>query len=318
MYSTGIFGIKRLSVPVISVGNLSVGGTGKTPLVAAMITILRRQNRRPGILTRGYGRKTGETVILTGREKNVSWNETGDEPAMLYNRLGCPMGIGADRFQTGTALLAAVPVDCLVLDDGFQHWRIFRQADLVMVDGFRPVWQDRLLPAGRLREPVSAMERADAIVAVGPTDKERKALLEELKKRWPDKTCFEAETKPEQWLQWSTQKEIPLQEIQTKRMAAFAGIANPERFEQLLLQCGVHLCAKRWFADHHAFSNREIEKLFKELRGLGAEYIVTTEKDALRLKGFALAPDLAVLRIKMNILDEEAFGQWLHQKIQSN
>ncbi len=303
-----------LPVPVISVGNLSLGGTGKTPAVAQICSLLRLRNHRPGILSRGYGRKSRKDVILTGRERAVSWTEIGDEPAMLFRRLRCPMGIGADRVATASQVLSCTAADCLVLDDGFQHRSLGRTLDLVVIDADRPPWKDRLLPAGLLREPLSSLGRASGFLVKGEDSNSRLEAVEQLKRHFPGRPVFTSELRTSGVRQLGTDKLQPVSFLADRRLAAFAAIAHPARFERLLLREGCRLAARRWFRDHHVFSTGQLGALVRDFEREGAQIALTTEKDAARLDGLPMTGmPVYVLDVEMVIFQRDEFAEWLCQ-----
>lgn len=302
----------RMPVPVISVGNLSLGGTGKTPTVAQICSLLRLSNHMPGILTRGYGRKSTRNIILTGREKTVSWVDVGDEPAMLFRRLGCPMGIGANRAAMAEKLLAQTAVDCLVLDDGLQHRRLHRDLDLVVINAALPPWRDRLMPAGLLREPLSALGRAHGVVVKGENAAQRSETVARLAVLYPGLPVFEAEIRPAGVRPIGTEGILPLSTLSGQKIALFAAIADPGRFEMVLEEEGVHPVARHWFRDHHIFRRGELDKMFLEFQRKGAQLALTTEKDAARLEGLTGGgTPVFVLDVEMVIFGKEAFIEWL-------
>ncbi len=312
LWDRAVFQPKRVRVPVISVGNLSLGGTGKTPTVAQICSLLRLSKHWPGILSRGYGRKSTCDVIITGKEESVSWTEVGDEPAMIFRRLGCPMGIGANRFATAEKLLSCTAVDCLVLDDGFQHRKFHRDLDLVVINAALPPWKDRLLPGGLLREPPSALGRAHGVVVRGENATERSATVAHLAELYPELPAFEAEVCPTGIRSIGTETVIPLSSLSGQRIAAFAAIADPGRFERVLQRGGAIPVARQWFRDHHAFTRGELDSMFAEFKRKGVQLAVTTEKDAARLEGLiATGIPVYVLDVEMVIFGKDAFTEWL-------
>ena len=311
-YSAGMLRRRKLSVPVISVGNLSTGGTGKTQAVAKIVSILRTLNRRPGILSRGYGRRKKSDLIITGRENNVLWEDAGDEPSMLYRKLGCPMGIGANRFVTGDRLLSCTAVDCLVLDDGFQHQGLYRDIDIVVVDADDPPWENRLLPFGKLRESVSSLLRAHGFIVTGNSDERRNSVCKKLGKLYRNKQCFNASTEPVLWYLFNNGQEINPDQLKNRKIAAFAGIANPHRFEETLGKAGIHVSERKWFRDHYSYNHSDFRRMTDEFAARGIEYMITTEKDAARLSGISVnTGKLVVLGVEMNIIEDSKFADWL-------
>jgi tetraacyldisaccharide 4'-kinase len=301
-YDRGWRRVRSLPVPVISVGNLTAGGTGKTPAVLALARALQDAGHRPAILTRGYGGRRSRGVLRGGQWEDgttADVREAGDEPLLLCRSLpAVPVVIGANRAREGARLLAmGTGVDVILMDDGFQHRALARDRDLVLVDGGRPLGNGRLLPAGPLREPPPALARADRLLvaAEGPDDPvtaETDRLLRALapaasrSRVWPvfrglvplgGVPAREAPSKPE----------AP-EASAGQRLFAVAAIARPERFQRLLEREGAVVAGVRWFRDHHRFSASEIAALERAAAAAGARP-VTTAKDAVRLEGSTAA-----------------------------
>lgn len=316
LYKTGRLKTGKLPVPVLSVGNISMGGTGKTPAVAAITQILKELGRKPGILTRGYGRKRKHDVILTGKENKIDWRETGDEPAMLYKKLKTPMGIGSNRYQTGRKLLSSADIDCLVLDDAYQHLGLHRDLNIAMVPADLPPWNDKLFPRGFLRESVNSLSAADIFLVNGQDPDKRKTAVQYLKTRYPDKKSFEVWTTATTFRTIRDGNEIQAQDLEGKKVYAFAAIAGPERFEKTLTESGMVITGKKWFRDHHAFSQQNMDILIREMEKSGAEFAVTTEKDAVRLNSLSLYnKNFVETGVKLSILDKKGFTECLKQII---
>jgi len=283
LYQTGILKTMRLKHPVISVGNLTVGGTGKTPLVIALAEALRNRGLQPVILSRGYGR-ISRGVMVVRREKG-HWKEWGDEPLLMKERLGnIPVLVGASRYEAGTLAEEAQLGNIFVLDDGFQHRRLYRDVDIVTID---PVeWADGefLLPTGCWREPKTSLARAHAAcvqevpgVAVPPLPVPSFVVRTELQGIYKEGRPFASEM------------------LHDRSVVAFAGIAKPDRFFSALESIGIYPVKKVRFRDHHSYTSHEIDEL-------GGEMLITTEKDAMRLRTVTQRP-YCYLRISANIPD---------------
>lgn len=306
---------RRLPRPVISVGNLTVGGSGKTPLVAEIAEILLRRGRKPAILTRGYKRDGGTDLIVLEPEPQRHPNSrlTGDEPALLARGLPqVPIVICANRYRAGLLAEERFGVDVHILDDGFQHLALERDVDIVAVDATQELRKEALLPAGRLREPVSALARADMIVLTrveiqdpAPTE----MRIRNLNHRVP---IFRCETGFRSLIEMSTQK-IPVPEkYRGKPVCAFCGIGNASAFFSDLRKWGFNPVSETAFRDHHVYSERDINQLNETAVNQGAVAFLTTEKDLMNLPakptfGF---PVLACA-IRAEISDAERFEQVL-------
>ena len=271
--------VRRLPRPVLSVGNLTVGGTGKTPVVQFLAREALRTGRRPAILSRGYGIEVRDPLRVDPDQGD--WRRYGDEPLMLA-RLSPDVAvwIGKDRFAAGMRALEEDPrIEFFLLDDGFQHRQLFRDLDLVLVDGRRGWGNGRLLPWGPLREPSSALSRADRIGWVmkdSHTPTEIRPPLE------PGRS-FRIDLGPVGWNWMGTPASFPLSDLPRNRPAHLvSGIGAPESFERTARECGMEVFRHSRFPDHHPFSQREMQNLQEQSRSEGT-CLVTTEKDASRM-----------------------------------
>jgi tetraacyldisaccharide 4'-kinase len=291
-YDRGWFRAQRLRWPVISVGNLSVGGSGKTPLVIRLAELLTQNGVAVDVLSRGYGRSPSRIEAV---DANGLADRFGDEPLLIARRTGVPVVLGASRYDAG--LLAEQRLDSSaravhLLDDGFQHRHLARNADIVVVH--RSDLKERLLPAGRLREPVGSLARASAIVL-----REEDGDLEDDLRQ----TGFSVPI-------WRMRRSVEIP-AGTRKAVAFCGIARPEEFFKSLEQAGVDLAATRAFSDHQRYSLREIDELLNLARRTGAQSFVSTEKDtvkfdaAIRRSLEQVAP-LQVVRLLVTLQNEAA------------
>jgi tetraacyldisaccharide 4'-kinase len=279
---------RRLDVPVISVGNLTFGGTGKTPMVIALVRDLVHRGRRPAVLTRGYRRSADHQLVLLGPEPRQAVAEAGDEPIEMARRLpGVPVVVDADRGRGG-AEAQRLGADVLVLDDGFQHLQLARDLDLVLLDAGDPWGGGRLPPLGRLREPVSAIARADAVVVTKvPVDHDPTvvAITEQVRELQPEMPVFAARTRitrvrqPERgWVE----PEV----LAGAKVVVFAGLARPQGFADLLEAADTEVVAQRWFPDHHVYTADDLAELADHAERAGAG-LVTTAKDFVKLENDA-------------------------------
>ncbi|MCP3982636.1 MAG: tetraacyldisaccharide 4'-kinase [bacterium] len=270
------------ALPVVSVGNLTVGGTGKTPVVAWIAERLQERGRVPAVVSRGYGGRAGAgpLVVSDGSGPSVAAEECGDEPFLLARSLpGARVVVGSDRVR-GAAEALRLGADVVILDDGFQHRRLRRDLDLVLVDANAPFGNGRLLPAGLLREPPSSLSRADVILATrSEADRPLDALAAEVRKHNPTAPLLRAGHRGVGFFDAKgAAAERPA------RAVAFCGIGNPDAFRGDLERAGVALAGFHAFRDHHSFSTEEIARLLREAQNEGAP-LVTTEKDRARMLG---------------------------------
>lgn len=285
LYDSGRLPARRLPCPVLSVGNLSVGGTGKTPLTSFLAAILREAGYRVGVVSRGYGRRSGRRALLVsdGRSLVADAADAGDEPFLIArDNPAVAVAVGADRFEAARLLLARHPAEVILLDDGFQHRGLARDLDLLLLDGRDPWGNGKMLPLGPLREPLSATGRADAIVLTR-SDGRRPASLDPILTRYnPDAAVFHCRLEAGTFVRPDGESVAPLS-LRGFAAYAFSGIARPERFEEDLVALGLRLVGRRRFPDHHRYRPEQIDRLAREARARGAEVLVTTEKDLVRL-----------------------------------
>ena len=314
-YNHGWFKTRRLSRPVVSVGNLTVGGTGKTPLVAYVAGVLLRRGRKPAILTRGYGRGSRSALIAVppGENRTAGAQEIGDEPALLARLLPeVPLIVCADRFRGGQVAEDRFQVDVHLLDDGFQHLRLARDVDLVTVDATEPLSDRLLLPAGRQREPLSALQRAQIVVLTRMDSTDTQSLQELVSKIHPRAKVFRCRTKLAGWRDALSGTTISAEEYREQGVAAFCGIGNPRAFFGDLRRWGFRLAAEDAFPDHHVYTREEIQGLVDRARRVGASALVTTQKDAVRLSpDWAAQLPILACEIAADILNADEFEKVL-------
>ena len=313
---------RSLGAAVISVGNLTMGGTGKTPLVLYLAERMRDAGHQPGILTRGYGRHSLDRHLILEPGSRVKVTQTGDEPQIFLRAGVAPVGIGADRFQTGRLLEQRFGTDVLILDDAFQHVRIERQVDLVLIDALSPFGSAEVFPLGWMREPLEALARADAIVitrsdrAYGTYD-----LARTVRRYNPHAPVFHARAVPECWVQAAGARRIPARELPHSRVAAFCGLGNPESFWRTLDLLGIRSVDRVAFGDHHTYRPREMRRLAQQFQAAKAEAVLTTEKDVINLceGGVTLLGPLPVywLKIRTEIDHEAELLQFIESRLAS-
>ncbi len=278
LYDRQLLPSKRLEGPVVSVGNLSVGGSGKTPFVILLGELLKTRGIPFNILSRGYGRQTRGVLLVDPGGSSRSFS---DEPLLLARRLEVPVILGEDRYQAGLFAEKEFGPQLHLLDDAFQHRALARDFDIVLVTADDA--RDQLLPSGRLREPLTALKRADAVVlTAGATP-----------------NLFPVNGK----LVWRVRRGISAQNVPPQPIA-FCGIARPQNFILQLRKAGIEPAAEAVYRDHHAYTEKDIRELLALKNQSEAGGFVTTEKDAINLGAFysALQP-LAVVPVKMDLVD---------------
>ena len=313
LYDKGVFETHDLGAYVISIGNITTGGTGKTPLVSYVAEILAERGETVCILTRGYGRKDSKKRVLVSDGSTIFSNPTnsGDEPFELAQKLlGKAIVIAdADRVSAAEWAKRKFGVTAFVLDDGFQHRRAGRDVDIVCVDATNPggytqagsLRSGEVLPAGRLREPITNLKRADVVVITrADLVDDISNLRSEILDLNPEATIFAA-----------TNKIVNLAELNGRRIFAFCGLGNPENFYEQLRREGINVVGTKTFPDHHQYTQKDIEQIELEVRACGAETLVTTAKDDVKLYDLKFEMQRDVIRIEVEIDDPVAFAALL-------
>ncbi len=298
-YRRGLIPRSTLQGPVISVGNLSVGGSGKTPVVAHLAALVRDAGLPAAILSRGYrGSFRGDALVVgDGATVLATAEAAGDEPVMLARQLdGVVVAVGRRRDVVGRAVEARFGRRVHILDDGFQHLRLVRDLDVLCLD-LRDL-RDRPLPAGRLRERPSAARRADVVLITGPDDASPEEMAWSVDALGPSRTHL-VRRRPLGFFDLAGAAATP-----PARPYLLAGIARPERFQADVLGTAGALAGQRLFPDHHAFSAGDLREVGAEAVRVGADAIVTTAKDRERLPGTELGLPVLVLRLSIEISDE--------------
>jgi len=300
-YDRRVLTAQTLPHPVISVGNLSTGGTGKTPFVFELAKLLTAAGRQPIILSRGFGRTSTATMRV---DPNGSAAQFGDEPLLLARLSGVPVYVGADRYRAGQLAISELvlrPHTIFLLDDGFQHRQLARDIDIVLVTAAD--LRDRLLPGGNLREPFSSLARAHILVL----REEDAALAPKIRKRFHAASC----SRP---LIWTIRRSLDLDPLSVPpsvpldRAVAFAGIAHPEEFLASLRNHGVTLVGAHAFPDHHPFTFRDVATILASAKRANATALLTTEKDFVRLdaparQSLQAALTLAAIPLRTELTD---------------
>ncbi len=313
---------KRLPCRVISVGNVTVGGTGKTPATIAIAEEAEKRGMIPVILTRGYkGTAQGPCFVTRGERPLLTAEQAGDEPLLMAERLrGVPIVKGADRYAAGLFAIeelglrpmkshgadsddsAHSPISparrrtpVFILDDGFQHWRLHRDKDIVLIDGTNPFGNGRLLPLGRLREPLTCLARGDIIV-VTKTERQDSALLAEIRRYNNRAPVF-----------FSGHRAVSLRSrsgdrrhftgLDGQRVYCFCGLADPASFSSTVASAGADIAGVKAYPDHHRYTPRDIAAITKESLASGVRWIITTEKDMVKLRNLDLPENILIIEI---------------------
>ncbi len=285
LYANEILLPKRLPARVVSVGNLAVGGTGKTPVTATLTRLFQFYGRRVAILSRGYGGQNSDvTCISDGRQIFAKPPQVGEEAYWLARTLpGAAVYTGTSRYEAGKIAWKAFKPDLFLLDDGFQHFQLHRDLDLVLLDAAAPFGNGHLLPRGSLREPKSALAAAQVLILTRFQAERHRQTLAALQTAYPHKTVLTATIVPSAARLYPEGRVEPPAVLKDQVLFAFAGLARPEVFQRSLADLGVRLAGFRAFPDHHPFAPAEVAVLVREAATAGAAALITTAKDWARL-----------------------------------
>jgi tetraacyldisaccharide 4'-kinase len=285
LYAKGWLRTQKLPAPVVSVGNLTVGGTGKTPVVACLARLFQDRGQRVAILSRGYGGQSpGVTCISDGQNIYKKPPEVGEEPYWLARTLpGVAVYTGPCRHAAGLAAWQELKPDLFLLDDGFQHFQLHRDLDLVLLDATAPFGNGYLLPRGPLREPLSALAAAQCLILTRFEPSRHQEQLAAIRAPFPDKPVLTASIVPVSVTAYPGGRAEAPAALGHRALMAFAGLARPEVFTATLAELEVDLKGCRIFPDHHAYTPAELDRLTAAAQSLGAEALVTTGKDWARL-----------------------------------
>lgn len=324
LYHSGALRSYKIEAPVISVGNITTGGSGKTPLVEWLARSVAREGRRPCVLTRGYGRVNPQRRVVVSDGENIlaDAREGGDEPYLLAEKLIGTASVISDRDRVAAArwALKNLRSDLFILDDGFQHLRIKRDLDIVTLDAMNPFGGDgngRLLPRGRLREPIASLARADCIIITrADMIADADALRATVRELSGVRTILLARSR--------TTAVHPLSSSEKERapnandslpqpIAAFCALGNPQAFFAHLARSDYHLSHTRSFRDHHVYTQEDADALAREAARNGARMLVTTAKDAVKLRALRFALPCYVIEIAVEFDDEEALLDLLRE-----
>ncbi len=314
LYDRHFFKSVKLSRPVLSVGNLTVGGTGKTPCVILVAKILKRHGYRPAVISRGYGGKASNpvNVVSDGKTLLLDARSAGDEPLLIARSLpGIPVITGAKRHLPAQAAIDRFGADVLICDDAFQHRGLYRDVDIVLLDGQKPLGNGHLLPRGELREPATSLRRAGCLILtrMDPTHPRDERVMKIA--RTSNIPLYSAVHRFSEWVK-ADGFSAPPGDIRNKKICAFCGIAKPASFSKMLIDAQAKIISFNPFPDHHVFSKYDLEELLEKFNISRADYLVTTEKDAMRLAAY---PDflkkVCVLRMDMEIIPSESFENFI-------
>jgi tetraacyldisaccharide 4'-kinase len=315
LYRRGTFRTTTLDRPVISVGNITTGGTGKTPLVEWVARTLAAEGKKVCILTRGYGRSHPDRHVLVSDGQTVfaTASEAGDEAYLLAKNLEGVAAVisDANRAAAGKDAIKHLNPDCFVLDDGFQHLRLARDLNIVTIDATNPWGGDSLLPYGRLREPRSSLSRADCLVITRADQAEGiQSLRSELAQLTGGCPQFLSSMRTVRIARLSDSSKSP--EL-PKRSAAFCAVGNPQSFFTQLRDEGQGLSFTKAFTDHYSYTQKDLDRLVNAAKKAGAEALITTAKDAVKLQSLTIAMPCYILEISIDVENSEELRELIRR-----
>ena len=328
LYRKRVFRAQEIGCPVISIGNLTVGGTGKTPVAEMLARELQKRGRRVAILSRGYKSVPRPfiqrlknrvfkhldlfppRIVSDGARVLLDSRRAGDEPHMLAKNLpGVCVLVDKDRVKSGLHALRHFDSDVLLLDDGLQYQRLRHRLDIVLVDRQSPFGNERLLPRGTLREPPVNLRRASYIIVTKSGSEPDTALLSRLRKLNPTAAIIECDHAPRHWQDLRTGEKFPLDHLKGRHVGAMSGIARPESFEEGVRRLGANVEITKSFADHHRFTKKEILRFLEWCDRRSLDALVTTEKDAVRFPEID-NPQVPMLFLRVEIEILRGHGHW--------
>ena len=322
-YKTGIFKTNKLSCPVISVGNLTLGGSGKTPVVEYIVRFFVEKGLKPVILSRGYGRDSKASVAIVSNGDNIllKSGEAGDEPYLLAeNNPTVPVIVSKDRFLGGKTAISKFNPDVIILDDGFQHLSLARDRNIALINCIKPLENGHIFPAGSLREPISALKRADMILYTHSDEA-------------PDNCCENLTIKQDilkletihafdKIIRINDQKTVPLKELNKKKVLVFCGIGEPDSFIRKIRQLGAKVVHSESFPDHYVYKMDDLQSISEISEKLKADFILTTQKDGVKIKELTPLLPIWIVRMKIEFIKgkdkgEEKFQETLYSCVMS-
>ncbi|MBU0502800.1 MAG: tetraacyldisaccharide 4'-kinase [Candidatus Omnitrophota bacterium] len=300
-----------LGCRVISVGNITLGGTGKTCLVEFIARFFKSKGKKIAILTRGY-KKLAKGQAVNSQLIASSYATMGDEPYMLSKKLNIPVIVGPDRTRSAKTACQVYKTGMVILDDGFQQWGIKKDLEIVVIDATDPFGNFHCLPRGMLREPISALKRADIFVItkvnLNPDIQDIKDFLARINSR---AEIFESAHQPKGFYLFGNDDQLlGLDSIKDKNVVVFSGIGDPDSFEELIIRLEAKIGLSFKFSDHHNYTRQDLGNIINQAKRLGVSAIVTTEKDAVRLSGLGIMDkcqglSFLILAIELKIIKNE-------------
>jgi len=316
-YESGIFTKHRLAVPVVSIGNLTLGGSGKTPVVQYIAALLRSRGYHPAIVSRGYGGNAGNpvNVVSDGSKIFLDADEAGDEPRLLAENLPDVAVLTGPVRRLPAHQAISLGADIIILDDGFQHLALARDLDLVLFNADFLAGNSRIFPGGDLREPVAALNRCHGFILTGVGDENRRRaekFSHLLQSRFPGRPVFFAGYTADDLVFHRPDSDESAEnpaDVAALPLLAFCGIARPAAFRRTLARQGIHPCSLLEFRDHHRYSGEDMARLAAAARQQGAQGLITTEKDYVKIRQYPI--NMPLWWLKMTVSLDNAFTEFV-------
>jgi tetraacyldisaccharide 4'-kinase len=316
LYKKGLIRVKRIGSMVISIGNITVGGTGKTPAVIAIAEVGKEKGFKVAILTRGYGGKAkGINPVTDGTNILLGFIDAGDEPYLMAKKLhGVSIVKGKDRHLSARLAMERFGSNLFILDDGFQHLKLNRDMNILLIDATDPFGNGYLFPRGILREPLTAMRRADIVVLTkSDMSKKNLGIIDKIRRYNPSAPIFFSYYRPLDLV--NIRGDImSIEDIKGKALFLFSGLASPSSFRPLVERYGARIISELTYPDHFYYSKEDIDNIKEKASGLGADMLVTTEKDIVRIPNSESQTQIYALRIEFVIEDKERWEDLLFRK----
>ena len=309
-YKVQILSTKSLKCKIISIGNITIGGAGKTPTVEYLSKLLQSKGYKVGIISRGYKRKSKSTLIVTdGIDKPESWEDVGDEPFLLAHKLdNVPIVVGASRYESGAIMIEKFQPDVILIDDGFQHLSLNRDLDIVLVNSKDMPSDHKLIPLGKLREPISNLNRADIIIITKSNIYKPSNYLINKIESFNRPTIYN-KIKIKDLLQYKSNKPNELEKIANKKVYLFSALGDNESFRKIMDNTDAEIVGHSKYLDHRNYTSHDLKDIEQEAKKCHAEFLITTEKDLVKINFEFNKIDVYAVRMKMLFEPENLFRE---------
>tara|TARA_B110000495_G_scaffold203266_1_gene226248 strand:- start:3982 stop:5028 length:1047 start_codon:yes stop_codon:yes gene_type:complete len=313
LYNTNIIKTQSLPCKVISVGNITTGGSGKTPMVAFLAYYLKSIGKNVGIISRGYGRSSKDTVVVTdGITKPLFWEKFGDEAFLLSYKLdGIPIIVGRSKYQAGLKMINDFKIDVIIVDDGFQHRALHRDLDIVLINSKDTLDTHRLIPVGLLREHLRNLKRADLLVFTKTNIHDKNDYL--FKKLNNIKTDrIKSLVELSSTLKNKDNNEIKISEIESQDVYLFSALGDNEGFRKSISKIGCNIVGHSEYPDHYKFKSSDLKKIQETANKYKSKFIITTEKDMVKIKDFGTKVDIYAVQMILKFDPEKKLKRYVN------